>query len=59
MSGPRSDTGQRTTRTRSSEHAARTPKGHPLREARRQRAAARLALHVYSPDRCKEGCPKR
>jgi hypothetical protein len=59
MSGPRSDTGQRTTRTRSSEHAARTPKGHPKREARRQRAAARLAAHVYDPQRCGEECPKR
>lgn len=59
MSVLRNDNGQRRERTRASEHAARTPKGHPLREARRQRAAARLDVHVYDPDRCKDGCPKR
>lgn len=59
MKQPRSDNGQRQTRTRASEHAARTPKGHPKREARRERSAARLTRHVYDPDRCKPGCPKR
>jgi len=39
--------------------AARTNKGHPKRVARRVRAAERLAEHVYNPDRCKPGCPKR
>lgn len=39
--------------------AARTNKGHPMRQARRDRAAARLAAHVYDPRRCKKGCPKR
>lgn len=40
-------------------HAARTNKGHPQRQARRDRAADRLAAHVYDPERCKPGCPKR
>ena len=48
----RSDSNQRRERTRSSAHAARTNKGHPRREARRQRAAERLAAHVCGPE-CK------
>ena len=54
----RNDKGQRTTRTRNAGHAARENKGHPMREARRQRAAARLAVHVTGPD-CGPNCPKR
>lgn len=53
------DKGQRTTRTRSSQYAARNNKGHPLREARRKRAQERLKLHVYNPDTCKKGCLKK
>ena len=45
----RSDSNQRRERTRSSAHAARVNKGHPLREARRQRAAEREANHVCDP----------
>ena len=39
--------------------AARTNKGHPRRQARRDRAAARAAVHVYDPERCKPGCAAR
>lgn len=45
----RSDSNQRRERTRASAHAARVPKGHPMREARRERAAERLAAHVCAP----------
>lgn len=55
----RSDSGQRMTRTRGSAYAARTPKGHPMREARRERARLRLAAHVYNPETCKPNCPKK
>ena len=54
----RNDNGQRATRTRASEHAARVNKGHPRREARRLRAAERLAVHVTGPG-CGPNCPKR
>jgi hypothetical protein len=53
------DQGQRRTRTRGALHAARTSKGDPRKEVRRQRAADRLAAHVYDPATCKPGCPKR
>lgn len=59
MKGPRTDSNQRRTRTRSRTHAARTTEGDPRREARRQRAADRLAVHAYDPETCKPGCPKR
>jgi hypothetical protein len=55
----KNDQGQRRTRTRSALHAARTAKGHPMREARRRRAAERLAVHAYNPERCGPNCPKR
>lgn len=55
----KNDQGQRRTRTRSALHAARTNRGHPMREARRRRAAERLAVHVYNPDRCGPNCPKK
>ena len=35
--------------TRPGFHAARINKGHPRRQARRERAAARAALHVCGP----------
>ena len=38
--------------------AARTNKGHPKRQARRDRAAERLAAHVTGP-RCGPNCPKK
>lgn len=45
----RNDKGQRTTRTRTTEHAARQGKGHPRREERRERAAKRLTPHNAWP----------
>ena len=41
MKTVRHDQGQKRTRTRSSEHAARVNKGHPKRQARRDRALER------------------
>jgi hypothetical protein len=44
--------------TRPGHHAARVNKGHPRRQARRDRAAERLAGHVYGRG-CGKNCPKR
>ena len=46
----RNDKGQRQTRTRASEHAARQNKGHPRRQARRERAYARGAPRPKTED---------
>lgn len=59
MDKVKNDKGQRTTRTRSAPHAARSNKGFPKKQARIKRAQERLALHVYNPNTCKKGCLKK
>lgn len=39
--------------------AARVNKGHPRKALRYARAMARLADHVYDPEKCGPNCPKK